>query len=192
VQLRTFAAVVLTSGLVLTAGCGDGNQYLNQTPSGNLMSQQQQYAELMKRPTINEVVARYEEMRAKIQSKLSSDLGITNWEDKHDGRQSGCANEFPEVSSNDIVRNFMSFIIAPTNVPSEHWPAAAAIVSEISSEYGFDQKGLQLDRSPHFEFGLKDQYQAQVSLSTEKTTVLSVETGCHLTVEAKRRGGPRQ
>jgi hypothetical protein len=181
----------LASGLLL-AGCSDGNQYLNPTPTGSSMSQQQQFAELMKRPTLDEIAARYEEMRGKIRSKLSSDLGITDWIDKHDGRQSGCANEFPEVSSGDAVRSFMSFIISPKSVPPEKWSAATAIVSEIGYGYGFGQKGLQVDRAPHFEFELKDQYLAVLSLSTEKSTVLSVETGCHLTVEAKQRGGPRQ
>ncbi|GAA4552073.1 hypothetical protein GCM10023192_80950 [Amycolatopsis samaneae] len=155
------------------------------------MQPQQQYAELMKRPSLEEISKKYEELRGKIQSRLTSELGISGWEDKHDGRQSGCSNEFPDVNSRDVARNFLSFITAPSSIPAERWPAAVGIISQVGGEFGFNQQGVRVDRPPHFEFELKDQYQAQLSLSTEKTTVLSVETGCHLTAAAKQRGTPQ-
>jgi hypothetical protein len=189
VRTRVIVATTII-GLALASGCSSPD-YIEPNPSESTMPTQQQYSELMSRPDIEEVVARYEEMREKIKSRLGSELGIANWEDKQDGRQSGCTNEFPGVDSRDAARKFLSFLISSRSVPVEQWSAAKNIVSEIGGQYGFTQAGVNVDKPPHFEFELKDQHKAQLSLSTEKTTVLSVETGCHLTPDAKKRGAPR-
>ncbi|MFI7122330.1 LppA family lipoprotein [Amycolatopsis sp. NPDC049868] len=187
---RTPLAVIMTASLLLpVAACSDSGQYVGTPSSEKSMPSQDQYAELSRRPSIDEAVAHYDKLRQALQTRLTAELGVKDWVDKQDGRQSGCANEFPGVDSQDAVRMFLSFLIAPKPVTGEQWPAATRIVTEVGALHGFDKPGLQVSKPPAFEFELKDRYLASVTLSTDKTTVISIETGCHLTTAAKRRGG---
>ncbi|WP_083737694.1 LppA family lipoprotein [Amycolatopsis keratiniphila] len=186
---RTSFAVIMAAGLLLVAACSDSGQYVGTPSSEKSMPSQDQYAELSRRPSIDEAVAHYDRLRHALQARLSAELGVTGWVDKQDGRQSGCANDFPGVDSRDAVRMFLSFLIAPKPVTGEQWPAATRIVTEVGAAHGFDKPGLQVSKPPAFEFELKDQYQASVTLSTDKTTVISIETGCHLTTAAKQSAG---
>jgi hypothetical protein len=186
---RTLLAAAMAAGTLLLAACGGGGQYLGTPSSETPVPSQQQYAELLRRPTIDEAVARYEEARKTLQTKLTDGLGITGWADKHDGRQSGCVNEFPGVDSRDAVRAFLSFITAPKGISGEQWADAKRIATEVGAGHGFTKPGLQTNKPPTFEFELRDQYGATLTLSAGTATVISIETGCHLTTEAKARIG---
>ncbi|KDN22807.1 LppA family lipoprotein [Amycolatopsis rifamycinica] len=177
------------AGTLLVAACDDGGQYLGTPSSETTVPSQQQYAELLRRPTIDEAVTRYEEARKTLQTKLTEALGITGWVDKHDGRQSGCTNEFPGVDSRDAVRTFLSFVTAPKGISGEQWADAKRIATEVGAGYGFTKPGVQTNRPPTFEFELMDQYRGVLTLSSGTTTVISIETGCHPTTEAKGRIG---
>ncbi|MGW3959515.1 LppA family lipoprotein [Amycolatopsis sp. NPDC005003] len=186
---KTLSAAAMLAGTLLLAACDGGGQYLGTPSSETTVPSQQQYAELLRRPTIDEAVSRYEEARKTLQTKLTDDLGIAGWVDKHDGRQSGCTNEFPGVDSRDAVRTFLSFITAPKGVSSEQWGEAKRIATEVGAGHGFTKPGVQTNNPPTFEFELRDQYGATLTLSSGTTTVISIETGCHLTTEAKGRIG---
>ncbi|MEU0535754.1 LppA family lipoprotein [Amycolatopsis tolypomycina] len=186
---KTLLAAAMVAGTLLLAACDNGGQYLGTPSSETTVPTQQQYAELLRRPTIDEAVTRYDEARKTLQAKLADGLGLTGWVDKHDGRQSGCANEFPGVDSRDAVRTFLSFITAPKGIPGEQWADAKRIATEVGAGYGFTKPGLQTNNPPTFEFELRDQYGATLTLSSGTTTVISLETGCHLTTEAKGRIG---
>ncbi len=186
---RTLLAAAMAAGTLLLAACDDGGRYLGTPSPETPVPSQQQYAELLRRPTIDEADARYEEARKTLQTKLTDGLGLTGWADKHDGRQSGCANEFPGVDSRDAVRAFLSFITAPKGISGEQWADAKRIATEVGAGYGFTKPGVQTNKPPTFEFALRDQYGATLTLSAGTTTVISIETGCHLTTEAKARIG---
>ncbi|WP_410569558.1 LppA family lipoprotein [Amycolatopsis sp. cmx-4-61] len=186
---RTSLAAAMVAGTLLLAACDDGGQDLGTPSSETTVPSQQQYAELLRRPTIDEAVTRYEEARKTLRTKLTDNLGLTGWVDKHDGRQSGCANEFPGVASRDAVRTFLSFITAPEGISSVQWVDAKRIATEVGKAYGFTKPGLERNNPPTFEFELRDQYGATLTLSSGTTTVISIETGCHLTTEAKGRIG---
>jgi hypothetical protein len=185
----TLLAAAMAAGALLLAACDDGGQYHGTPSSETPVPSQQQYAELLRRPAIDEAVARYEEARKTLQTKLTNELGISGWVDKKDGRQSGCANEFPGVDSRDAVRTFLSFIAAPKGISAEQWADAKRIAADVGTGYGFTKPGLQTNKPPTFEFELRDQYGATLTLSSGTTTVISIETGCHLTAEAKGRIG---
>ncbi|MET8997340.1 LppA family lipoprotein [Amycolatopsis sp. NPDC004169] len=186
---KSLSAAAVVAGALLLAACDSGDRYLGTPSSETTVPSQQQYAELLRRPTIDEAVTRYEEARKTLQTKLTEGLGITGWVDKHDGRQSGCANEFPGVDSRDAVRTFLSFLTAPRGISGEQWADAKRIATEVGAGYGFTKPGVQTNNPPTFEFELKDQYGAALALSSGTTTVISIETGCHLTTEAKGRIG---
>ncbi|WP_177328851.1 LppA family lipoprotein [Amycolatopsis australiensis] len=184
---KILLAATMVAGTLLFAACDDGGQYLGTPSSETTVPSQQQYAELLRRPTIDEAVARYEQARKTLQTRLTDELGIPGWADKHDGRQSGCANEFPGVDSRDAVRTFLSFITAPKGISGEQWADAKRIATEVGAGSGFTKPGVQTNKPPTFEFELRDQYGATLTLSSGTTTVISIETGCHLTTEAKGR-----
>lgn len=151
-------------------------------------SQQQQLNELMSRPDINQVIASYKEMQQKIAQQLTDQLGLGNWQDKHDGEQSGCANEFPNVERYDVVRQYLNSLSTDKSISTEQWSRATSIASQVASGYGFTRSGPSVDKPPHHNITLLDQYGAELFVGTEQRTVISVTTGCHLTPDAKTRG----
>jgi hypothetical protein len=177
---------------VLVTSCSDGNQYLNPTPSGSLMSQQQQYTELMNRPTIDEAIKRYEEMRATIRDRLTQEFNLSQWtEQQESSRFSGCAPQFSEVDQKDSSKKYLPRWFASSPLIAS-WKQAKQIVAEVSKGYGFNRVSLDVEKPDDVEFNLNDQYGAELSFGSAKNTVLTLTTGCHLSAEAKRRGGPRQ
>lgn len=186
---KSLLSVLLVASLVLVASCSDGGQYLDPKPTGSAMSQQQQYAELSNRPSLEEVVERYEEMRRTIRDRLTSRFGLPVWTEQNSPRSSGCAPQFPDVDSKDAGKKFLSrwFSTAPV---TENWQEAKQIVVDVSRTYGFNSISLDIQRPDDAEFNVNDQNGAELSFGSAKNTVLALTTGCHLTAEAKQRIKP--
>jgi hypothetical protein len=155
------------------------------------MSQQQQFAELMKRPTLDEVIVRYEEMRGVIRDRLTREFNLPKWQEQESSRYSGCAPQFADVDEKDSSRKYLPRSFTPAPLISS-WKQAKQIVVEVSKGYGFNKISLDVEKPDDVEFNLNDQYGAELSLGSSKNTVLTVTTGCHLSAEAKQRGGPQQ
>jgi hypothetical protein len=178
---------------MLAAGCNDGNQYLNPTQPGKPMPRQQQYTELMNRPAINEMVTRYEEMREAIRGRLTKDFGLSQWvEQPGSANYTGCAREFPDVDVRDVQKQHPATWYSPTPISQNNWTQAKEIVSEMAGTYGFNKVTLVIDRADDLQLNLNDKYSSELSFGSTKNTILALTTGCHLTAEAKQRGGPRQ
>lgn len=188
---RALAAALLAVGL-LVGSCSDGGQYLDPKPTGNPMTQQQQFSELMNRPNLDETIARYEEMRGKLRDRLTTEFGLPAWQEQTESaRFSGCAPQFAAVNEQDASRKFLSrwFVAAPLLT---NWQKAKKAVSEVAGIYGFDRVSLDTMKPDDAEFNLNDQYGAELSFGSATNTVITLTTGCHLSAEAKKRGTPRQ
>jgi hypothetical protein len=112
---QTLAAALVAVGL-LVGSCSDGGQYRDPKPTGNPMTQQQQFSELMNRPNLDKAIARYEEMRGKIRDRLTAEFGLPAWQEQQESaRFSGCAPQFAAVNEKDSSRKFLSrwFVAAP-------------------------------------------------------------------------------
>ena len=154
-------------------------------------SQQQQRNELMSRPDINQMIASYTDMRDKLAQQLTTEFGMGSWQNLHDGRESGCANEFPNVDRYDVVRHNLDRLSNGQTLGVEQWTRAVEVISSLANSYGFTRTGPRVDKTPSHYLTVLDQYGAELFVGTEQQTVISVTTGCHLTPDAKTRGAAR-
>jgi hypothetical protein len=180
---RRFAIPAVFCALtLLLSGC------TSEDPKGDVVNDQ--FAELMKRPDIEQAEAEYLGMLNSIQEKLVSEIGIAPWIPK-DTPPSGsaCGGEFSEITTEGQRRNYSSGR-SPGNLPDGRWPSAVALVGEVSGQHGFGAPELIVDRPGDHEAVYKSATGAELIFGTGTNTTLSVTTGCHLTAEAHKRGTP--
>ncbi len=144
---------------------------------------------LSKMPTIDEAVQRYEQMEQAIKQQLTQSIpSLANWEDTHDSvGRAGCLNGDGETHnlSNQIVR---------VQLPDQQFEQAVKAVGEVVKQYGFNEKPTQFRNSPgkHFTSFQNPADSSSVFFAASKRVVVQVKVGCHLTVDAKKRGQPRE
>jgi hypothetical protein len=149
-----------------------------------------QFAELLKRPDIEQVEADYQGMLGEIRDTLVRATGIANWVPDDEGLSgSGCGFDYPDIRADGTVRRYSSGI-SPGNIPDDKWPAAVSTVAAIAAQHGFGAPEVVVDRPADHEVSLKTPTNAQLLFGTAANTTLSVTTGCHLTAEAHKRGTP--
>ncbi|TVT42518.1 hypothetical protein FNH05_22245 [Amycolatopsis rhizosphaerae] len=194
--MKLVKAVTGFSLLALTlAGCNDSpSPYLDNThPSGttSAMSVQQQFDQLMQRPSLEEITSRYEEMRQKITDSLKGSFGISTW-GKREGQPEtdGCGSDY-SVDSWDGRTYYAQALYSKTPITYPQWPQAKSLVSEIAGSYGFSTVTLVIDKPDNMGLELNDPYGGKLTFGSAVNTILSFRTGCHLTDEAKKRGTPR-
>jgi hypothetical protein len=171
------ASVALAAALtVVLAGCGIE---LSDTPRE--LSQEErvtQQAELAARPSLETMVARYEEMQQRIRDRLDTEIGPFAWKVVRDGDQGGCGANFPGMGG--LTRDLPPWGF-DANIPDTDWPRAKQIVTEITAEYGFETPTLQIDRAGyHKTTGAGLELGAHYELGTQINTTMQVTTGCHL------------
>ncbi|MGA6168403.1 LppA family lipoprotein [Amycolatopsis magusensis] len=158
------------------------------------MTIEQQWAELMQRPNIDEAVARYEKMEGEITSALSTEFGLPPWEGgTRSSGNPGCG-AFDKVDAWDAMSEILPGSLTPAVIPTNQWPRAVETIKRVASAHGFTTPGLAVDKDDFHIVDLYDGYAAKLTVvtGTEKAnTVIGVFTGCHLLPEAKQRGVPR-
>jgi len=189
---KTVAGISLLA--LMLAGCDDSpNQYLDNThPSEtSTMSVQQQFDQLMQRPSLEEITARYEEMRQKISDSLAQKFGVAEWGKRDSPPDTGgCAPEY-SVDSWDAGKYYAQIWYSKTPIAYAQWSQAKSAVSEIAGSYGFSTVALAIDKPGDMDLELNDSYGGKLTFGSAVNTSLSFRTGCHLTDEAKKRGAPR-
>ncbi|MGC7097473.1 LppA family lipoprotein [Amycolatopsis lurida] len=192
--MRKKLGVLLSALICAFALCScEGDNPGNDSSRGD-MTLEQQWAELMRRPSLDEAVTRYEKMEREITDALSTEFGLPRWEGG--GKNSdnpGCA-EFAEVDAWDAMAQVLAGSLTPAVIPSDQWPRAVDTIKRVAATYGFTSPGLAVDRGDFHIVNLHDGYAAKLSVTTgteKANTIISVVTGCHLLPEAKQRGVPR-
>ncbi|HEV7975251.1 LppA family lipoprotein [Amycolatopsis sp.] len=167
---------------LLLGGC------TSEDPKGDAVNNQ--FAELMKRPDIEQVEAEYQNMLASIREKLVNEIGIAPWIPKDSQPSaSACGGEFTEITTEGQRRNYSSGR-SPGNLPDGQWSRAVALVGETAGQHGFGAPEIIVDRPGDHEAVYKSTTGAELIFGTGTNTTLSVTTGCHLTAEAHKRGTP--
>src|SRR5690349_12714450 len=87
------ASAVAVALAVTMSGCGSGGPNVDEA-----------FAQLMQRPDVEQAVASYEEMSAKVRERLTSELGRA-WEQVSEGGASGCGSEFPGLTGDVDIRH---------------------------------------------------------------------------------------
>ncbi|GAA2843458.1 hypothetical protein GCM10010452_84870 [Crossiella cryophila] len=149
------------------------------------------YQQLRQRPDIGQAVARYEEMLSKLYERLAADFPAMGWQRSKDrAGASACGFDFPGLNTADGEKRGLEAWEAKGNLPDPEWKRALVPVGEIAKGYGFEGPATIVDRPGDHKVIFKDGYAAELSFGTAVNTLLTLDTGCHLTAEAHRRGTP--
>lgn len=175
--MRTVGAVLVA--LVLASGCES---------EGEGMGKDEQVAELMQRPDIDEISRKYEQMRTEVADKLTQELAIPPW-DIVDGRSSeaGCGSEFPDLGLEGRIRS-LDTLATKASTPDDKWERAVEITASVVGKNGFGPGKPIVDRHGQHTVEFTDNYGGRLVFATQVHTILSIRTGCHLTAEAHERG----
>jgi hypothetical protein len=130
------------------------------------MSKDEQIAELLKRPDLEQTEADARKMLDEIRSELLSRIGIAPWEPGKGEAYTGsaCGGDFQNITGAE-VRRFSSGR-SPGNLPDARWAEAVDLVT------------------------FRNDYGAELWFGTAVNTTLSLTTGCHLTRAAHQQGTP--
>ncbi|MFC4086250.1 LppA family lipoprotein [Amycolatopsis samaneae] len=174
--------VGLTIATLLAGGCSTEGPTVPDT-----------YTKLMRRPDIDQAQATYTEMLTAIRDRLTAEFGRT-WEQRGDLSGAACLNDYPGLNADGESRTLPRWL-SPGNLPDNQWARAQTLLGEIATKYGFQptptirvDKPGEHDVVYHKRDGLPDE--TLLYFGTAKNTDISVSTGCHLTADAHRRGGP--
>jgi hypothetical protein len=154
------------------------------------MSKDEQIAELLTRPDLEQTEADARKMLDEIRAELVSRLAIAPWEPGKGEAYTGsaCGGDFQNIDGAE-VRRFSSGR-SPGNIPDAKWAEAVDLVKSIAGRYGFGEPGIVVDRPSDHEVTFRNNYGAELWFGTAANTTLSLTTGCHLTREAHQRGKP--
>ncbi|WP_158691351.1 LppA family lipoprotein [Amycolatopsis benzoatilytica] len=182
----------LASGIVVLALASCTNPGTQEpTMNSDEKTAAQQFSQLMQRPDINQVAARYDEMFQKVREQLAAKFPALHWKQTDQPGRAGCSQEFAAIDVSgraDAETHSFPIWTAPGNLPDAEWQQAAADVREIARNYGFDAGQVTVQRPNDNEIVFRDQYRAELNFGSAINTTLLVRTGCHLTAEAKKRG----
>jgi hypothetical protein len=172
---RSAAAPLIAVLALLLAACG---VELSDTPPEPTEDQRMsQQAELADRPTLETMIARYEEMQQRIRDRLDAELGPFPWRIANDGSRGGC----PNFLDTDGESRMMPLWLFDGTIADGDWPRAAAVVQEITAEYGFETSTLAVDRPGYHKVSGADlELGAQYDFTAAATSGMQVTTGCHL------------
>jgi hypothetical protein len=143
-QVRSLAALFLALTILVT-GCGPlGKQGAEEERRA---MENSQFAELMKRPDIETIAKRSEEVGGKIRAKLIEGKFVAAWQERAGSSGGGgCGRSYPEVSSADTDWRALNRWTAEGNLSDEKWVAAVAAVAEIAREYGYGEPKIVVNR----------------------------------------------
>lgn len=190
---RHTRSIVLTAlaatALLAATACGEPTGRPPITPTMNTTSAESaaQYREMQARPNIDQITQRYDEMRAAIRDRLTSEIGLSPWIMRDEISRSGC-RAYPDVDQALKEARGLSRWAVETNIPDETWPTAVRIVTEIAAGYGFGNLITVVDQPGRHDISLHDQYGGELLFGTRVHSSLSARTGCHLVAEPVQTG----
>ncbi|MDI2027399.1 LppA family lipoprotein [Saccharopolyspora sp. TS4A08] len=146
---------------------------------------EEQQAELMRRPSMEEASARYQEMLARMRDALTARFPWMQWQTSEDVLRSGCA-EF-DAYKDDLETQELGIWVAFGTLPEEEWPEAQRIATDIGASYGFAPPRVFSTKPGDHHITALDGFRATWGLSGGNNISLSGNTGCHLPQAAKDR-----
>lgn len=150
-------------------------------PEPGRLGVQAQFDRLMSRPSLEQITARYERMQAEVRRSVREAVDLPPWQ-RSEGTVSGtsCDKPFGDMDEDAAVL-FLAHWTTAAAIGEREWPEATTAMRQVLHRYDFRR-----DESGFFH----DPYGGSVELGSGTQTVVSVDTGCHLYGEVKRRGTP--
>jgi hypothetical protein len=160
---------LLLSCVITLSACGN---------EGNDMSQEEKFAELLKRPNEEQIVARYDNMQQMIADKLATAFSLPAWtRDEATAGEALCGHEFINLGS-DAGTKSLPILSTAASIPDQ-WGQAVRIAEYIARDNGFGPPQEIVDRVGQHQLDFKDAWGGRLTMGSQIHTVLSVRTGCH-------------
>jgi predicted LppA-like lipoprotein len=166
--------------VLAVAGC-EGNEVVSEFEG----DEQQQRAELMRRPSLEDASARYQEMLARMRNELTTSFPWMNWRTSQGLTRAGCA-EF-KVYKEELETHYLGVWVAYGDLSDADWPRAQQVIADIGRSYGFGEPRIMSDRPGNHEITALDQYGASYSIGAGHNIAINGSTGCHLPQAVKDR-----
>ena len=131
------------------------------------------------RPSMEEVLDRYEAMERDMVAAVEAELPGLAWQVEGDGvglTRSGCVEDVTPDRAESL--NLVG-LWAPGTLDPASWRASAEVVRGVGERYGFDDVTTLVDRPDDLELVGQDAYGGQYRFGMAVNTILSVSTGCH-------------
>ncbi|GAB3450273.1 LppA family lipoprotein [Actinophytocola sediminis] len=156
----------------------------------NGVTPEEQFTQLMQRPTEEQVAEQYDQMRQEIADKLSTAVDLPAWTlDETTGGEALCGHEFNDLGV-DAGTKSLPLLVAAAPISDDQWDQAIQIAEAIARDNGFGPPQRIVDRAGQHTVDFKDKWGGLLGIDSGAHTVLSVRTGCLLTEEAQQRGTP--
>lgn len=186
---RTYCLIAAVCMTLLVSACGP-----DVPPETTVSQKTEQFNELMKRPDLDQAVARYEDLYSKVRDQVTAIVPTLKWQQANPSTAASCGNDFTAVNANlrkdDAEVKGIANWIAKGNLPDAHWEQVVSAVGRIAQDYGFGGGEVVVNRPSNHEVVFRDVFNAELNFGTAVNTTLLLRTGCHLTAEAKTRGIP--
>ncbi|WP_084789269.1 LppA family lipoprotein [Saccharomonospora iraqiensis] len=159
----------------LLTACSDGGK----TDAMTDASPQEKIAELAKRPVIDTVLARYENVRTEIRQRLIEEVGMPDdWYQPYSESETPCSRPYSKIG--DAIAIQMAGWANDARIAEDRWDRAQELFTEITRRYGFGDPHVVVDRPTKHEIRVYDDHGGSIMLGTEVATILSSRTDCHL------------
>ncbi|MBO1751413.1 hypothetical protein J4G33_06310 [Actinotalea sp. BY-33] len=129
------------------------------------------------RPSMEQVLDRYEAMQVEIVEALEADPGGLVWEPDAEGfglTRSGC----PEVSAAAETATFRG-LLARGSYEGEARDRFLEVVEDVSARHGFSEVTTVVERPDGVRRVAEDEFGGRVYFGTATNSTILVMTGCH-------------
>jgi hypothetical protein len=103
-------------------------------------------------------------MMVAIRAGTDQKVGVQDWQEGSDGKKSTGCNDFKDVHGWDAQTVFLNTRDTPTGISDGDWPKAVQVLTEVSSWYGFNRKGLEVGKPPYHKLSINDDTNAEITL----------------------------
>lgn len=166
------AALGLAAALLLGA-CGSTDDTPQKEPEEQMQA----------RPSMEEVLDRYDAMRRAMVDALDTELGGITWYPDPESGISGASCSEPGAPTDAQDVQLVSLYADGTYDPAQ-WQRSIQIVQDVGRAYGFTEVGTVVDQPDDLEVYGEDEYGARYRFGMAVNSVLALRTGCHVWDEA--------
>jgi hypothetical protein len=167
--VRVAVVVAVLGAVLFGSGCSvdtEGKDFMDKA-----------HAELMARPSSEEIVARYEAMQAEVRAAVTAAFPTVVWTPGREADWGGCQRPLDHTAG---VSHTLRGWDAVGGIADADWPRAVAVVSAITARYGFTGGQVLVGRPRDHEVTYSDPWGGHFELGTGVNAIISLTTACHL------------
>lgn len=139
-------------------------------------------SDLESRPSLDEVVAGYDELLAEIQNVVTSILPNAEVVERPGGEEGGCSAEVESVELADATaRYFFPTRGIQARPTDDQWQQIRDRIAPLLEKHQFESTAMDAHIGDTRNLAVRDGFGAALSIGYNKAIALSLKSGCHLT-----------